>query len=215
MTDLVVGLGEIGRPLYDLLKLRNFRTVGYDPNIPEFEGTPLEEKYDMIHICIPYISESQFDGVVKPYTYLTDNVVIHSTVAKGTSKRLGCIYSPVRGVHHDMLNCLQWFAKYYSGSENMEFQKRFPNSVNVPDSDKLEVTKHVAVAMYSAFMAVQRHFEEKHPYYKQFMFELDQRYHNLPTYYNDEKKFGGHCIGPNIDFLDDEFVNFIVAKYKP
>jgi len=213
MTDLVVGLGEIGRPLYDLLKLRNFRTVGYDPNIPEFEGTPLEEKYDMIHICVPYLNETQFDDIVKPYTKLTNIVVIHSTVAPGTSKRLGCVYSPVRGVHHDMLNCLQWFSKFYSGPESIEFQKRFPNCVCVPDSTKLERTKVVDTTLYGVYMAVQRYIDDHHPIYWQFEHELHQRYGNRPILYNDRKPIGGHCVVPNLDLLGDDFLRNLIKPY--
>ncbi len=213
MTDLVVGVGEIGRPIYDLLKMRNFRVEGYDPNIPEFESTPLEEKYEMIHICVPYLDEKQFDGIVKPYTYLTDLLIIHSTVAVGTSRRLGAIYSPIRGVHHDMLNCLRSFTKYYAHHEDlMEFEKRFPKCIRLDDSDKLERTKHVLVSRYAAEMALDRYFQKHYPYYRELTFELNEKYGILPIYYNDNKEFGGHCIFPNIEFLNDDFIKKIVAE---
>lgn len=214
MTDLVVGVGEIGRPILDLLRLRNFKVSGYDPNISEFSATPIEEKYDMIHICVPYLDQKQFDGIVKPYTFLTDVVVIHSTVSVGTSKRLGAIYSPIRGVHHDMLNCLKSFTKYYAHHEDLlEFEKRFPKCIRVDDHDKLERTKHVLVARYAAEMALDRYFQKHYPYYRELTFELNEKYGILPIYYNDMKEFGGHCIKPNIEFLDDPLLHGFLKPY--
>ena len=218
MTDLVVGLGEIGKPIYDLLKERNFKVDGYDsdPSKTVINKENMYDKYDMIHICIPYHDEAQFlEALCDPkYRTMTDYLVIHSTVKEGTSDSLKAIYSPVRGVHHDMFNCLKSFTKYYAWHEDlMEFEKRFPKCIRVTDADKLERTKHVSTSMYGAFMSVQRYFQENHPYYKDFMFELNDKYGILPTYYNDKKEFGGHCIVPNLDFLNDKFINNIIGRY--
>jgi hypothetical protein len=206
----VVGLGEIGMPIYKLLRNRNFKVHGYDVD-PKKKTVMLEDRYDMIHICIPYLNEKKFLTDVAPYRIMTDNLVIHSTVSPGTSKLLNAIYSPIRGVHHDMENCLKSFPKYYSSKQdNVEFQRRFPKCVRVDDSTKLERTKLVATERYGVDMMIARYFEEKHPHYREFFFDLNERYGILPAYYNDGKEIGGHCIVPNTTLLGDKIMADII-----
>ena len=147
MTDLVVGIGEIGKQLYQLLKIRGFHVFGYDID----ESKTITNKaqvtscgiYDMIHICIPYHTEGQFERAMElnhstPYHKMTEHLVIHSTVKVGTSRKYNAIYSPVRGVHHDMFECLKWFTKFYAWNEDLvEFTKRFPNCKRVDDTEEV------------------------------------------------------------------------------
>ena len=166
MSDLVVGMGEIGRPIYDLLRQRNFKVDGYDldHDKSEIRFEDMQKRYDMIHICIPYHNEAQFlEAMSKPkYRTMTDYLVIHSTVKEGTSDSFKAIYSPVRGVHNDMLDCLKSFTKFYAWFEDsIEFKKRFPKSIRVIDADKLERTKLVSTSMYGTFMKIQRYYQEQ------------------------------------------------------
>ena len=212
MNDLVVGLGEIGKPIFQLLKNRNFKVDGYD--ILGKNSTPkLVDKYDVIHICYPY-SEKFIEDCNQYWKWRTENLVIHSTVKPGTSKKLGAIYSPVRGTHNDMLENLQWFAKFYSGEINIEFEKRFPNCIRVDDSTKLERTKIIDTTYYGLLMAFRKYVDEHHPIYWPFEYELHQRYGNRPTLYNDEKPIGGHCIIENLDLLEDKFLGDFIRRYK-
>lgn len=220
MTDLVVGIGEIGLQLYTLLKMRGFHVYGYDNDelrtITNKAQVTVCGEYDMIHICIPFVSDEQFKEAmqfneIKTYREMTEHLVIHSTVEVGTSKKYNAIYSPVRGVHHDMLECLKWFTKYYAWHEDLvEFTKRFPKCTRKDNTEKLENSKIVATSRYAVDMAIQRYFEKYYPHYPDFMFELNQRYGILPTYYNDNKIFGGHCLLPNLSLLNDSFIKKII-----
>ena len=81
MTDLVVGLGEIGRPLQQCLELRGIPVDTFD--ILDLTATTPKDQYDMIHICFPY-SDSFVEDVRK---YLKmGKVIVHSTVKAGTCK---------------------------------------------------------------------------------------------------------------------------------
>ena len=203
MTDLVVGLGEIGKPLYQLLKNRNFKVDGYDPNVQEFNAKALlAQRYDMVHIAIPWSKD--FVKIVKSYYNITDTIVIHSTVPINTSIMIGAIYSPVRGIHNDMLNQLDWFAKYYSGKVNVEFEKRFPKAINVPDPSKLERTKAMQLKYYAMLIAFRKWVDKEHPIYWHFMIELHQKFGIFPILYNDNKDIGGHCIKENQWLIEDE-----------
>ena len=112
MTDLVLGSeGQIGKPLLELLGNRNIKIEGYD----KLKPISLQNHYDMIHVAIPF--SDHFIEDVLPYRTLTDNLVIHSTVKPGTSQNLGAMYSPIRGVHHNMYWHMNQFQKYYSSFE--------------------------------------------------------------------------------------------------
>lgn len=200
MTDLVVGLGEIGRPIYQLLESRGFDVDGWDIQNP----STLKDNYDMIHICIPYSED--FHNIVSVYKPLGP-VVVHSTVAPGTCKKLDCIYSPVRGVHARMLEDLKHYAKYYSGNYNAAMMVRFQKTVNVPDSTKLETTKIICDTTYYGFLiAFRKYIDRNYEVDWSFTEEIHEKLGNRPLMYNDNKPIGGHCVVPNLDLIDDEFL---------
>ncbi|MFB5617896.1 MAG: hypothetical protein ACE5Q4_04475, partial [Nitrosopumilus sp.] len=212
MTDLVVGLGEIGRPLFELLRDRNFKVEGFDPNIPEFSDPKFNNDYDMIHICIPF--SEKFEIHAREYCGMSKNIVIHSTVMPGTSKHLGFSYSPIRGIHNNMYEHLKWFQKYYAGDiPEIEFSKRFPNYVKVDDTTKLERTKVVATSYVGVIYAFRKYIDSNYPVYWHFSNELHQMFGNQPVVYNDNKPIGGHCIIPNLDLLGDKLISDFVKKW--
>ncbi len=221
MTDLVVGLGQIGLPIHQLLKVRNFKVHGYDIN-KEKSLVKLEKmnrRYEAIHICFPYLNERQFSKYMLsetkiPYNEMTDTLVIHSTVKPGTSKKYSAIYSPIRGTHNDMFENLQWFSKYYSSrSHSKEFEKRFPNCIRVTDSVKLERTKVVDTTYEAFLIAFRKYIDQHYPIYWSFEYELHQKYGNRPIMYNDGKPIGGHCLIPNLDLLGDKFLGDFIRRY--
>lgn len=208
MADLVVGLGEIGQPLFNLLQNRNFKVKGIDPKFPETSKN-LNGKYDMVHICIPY--DQNFLNVVRGYEEYSDNIVIHSTVQPKTTARLNkdlesnVFYSPVRGIHNYMYEHLQKFQKYYSNSSaNMEFEKRFPNSLGVANPTSLEFTKILVDTSYLGVLVWYRKFVDSiHPVYWHYASQINEVYGNRPILYNDGKDIGGHCVKPNLRLIND------------
>ncbi len=210
MPDLVAGLGEIGMPMLQLLKHRNFMVEGVDSVLtPEFK---FQDHYDMIHICFGY--SDKFNDIVRNFRTMSDKIIIHSTVKPNTSKELGVIYSPIRGTHNDMFENLQWFSKYYSSSSfDLEFEKRFPNCVRVKDSTKLERTKIMDTTYYGMLIAFRKWVDENYPVYWAFSHELHQRYGNRPVMYNDGKSISGHCIVPNLDLLGDNLISDFIRRY--
>ena len=72
MKDVVVGLGEIGKPIFTLIS-KSFKTIGYDKNpklIPKPNRNYMDLPTRFLHICIPY--NKSFDSNVKK---LITNVV--------------------------------------------------------------------------------------------------------------------------------------------
>ena len=56
MTDIIVGMGEVGKTLLDLLVERNFDCVGIDIDTSKcqnyFENSKIENP-ECLHICLP------------------------------------------------------------------------------------------------------------------------------------------------------------------
>lgn len=105
-NHLVVGLGEIGYALQNILK---------SDWVDIKDGDFTIRSYEFMHICIPY--SSKFDDLVLQYQkiFTPRYTVIHSTVPVGTSRRLGALHSPVRGIHPNIEKGLRTFEKYVGG----------------------------------------------------------------------------------------------------
>jgi len=217
MPDLVVGLGEIGNPILKLLKNRNFKVDGYDICIIKSKKFLNKESkyYEVIHICIPD-SDDFVDKVIK-YGRLTDFIIIHSTVEPGTTEKINSkakarvIYSPIRGVHNDMYDQIEWFSKFYASNEReIKFEKRFPKCIRVDDSKKLENSKINQLKYYGLNIAFRKFIDSKSPMYWEFFIELHQKFGIYPIMYNDEKQISGHCILENMEKGgSDEITKFI------
>jgi len=97
---VVVGLGEIGKPLLDLIA-QHYDAVGVDI-------APVEEvhKADVMHVCYPY-QIKDFVGETVRYIerYQPEVTIINSTVGVGTTREIAdrasaaVVNSPVRGKH--------------------------------------------------------------------------------------------------------------------
>src|ERR1700719_2977721 len=111
---VVVGLGEVGKPLLALLS-KHYETVGVDLVLPEH---PLG-KVDVLHVCYPF-EIKDFMGETARYIDLfkPSLTVINSTVAIGTTRAVAertgtkLAHSPVRGKHVRMLEELSNYVKF-------------------------------------------------------------------------------------------------------
>ena len=111
---VVAGLGEVGRPLLELLST-HYRTIGVDIKPP---AEPLGE-VDVLHVCYPF-EIKDFIGETAHYIdkYKPRLTVINSTVAVGTTRavaeRTGAAVanSPVRGKHVRMLQEMRSYTKF-------------------------------------------------------------------------------------------------------
>ena len=121
--DVVAGLGEIGKPILQLLS-KDRLTIGYDVNDTLMDKKKFHkyEKLDteFLHICIPF-SDSFIKNVISLSSkFSTKVIVIHSTISPGTTSKLQSqlqipvIYSATRGVHKRMLHDLKRYVKFYA-----------------------------------------------------------------------------------------------------
>jgi UDP-N-acetyl-D-mannosaminuronate dehydrogenase len=131
---LVVGLGEVGRPLFELLnESESFSVYGFDTNRTKMrevgqDQDKLPNEVDVMHICIPCEDQEKFVDVVARNASLfrPKLVIVNSTVPPGTTmkvyKRCGGLvaHSPIRGVHRS-LEHMKWelkrWTKYVGGAD--------------------------------------------------------------------------------------------------
>ena len=124
---IVAGLGEIGKPILQLLSKSN-HVIGYDINqklmdikrFNKYENIPTS----FLHICIPF-SKNFIPNVLSLYKKFEPQIiVIHSTISPNTTKfiqeklKIPVIYSATRGVHRRMLSDLKRYTKFFAIENN-------------------------------------------------------------------------------------------------
>jgi len=131
-TVLVVGLGEIGRALFEVLKEKgSFTVYGLDMDQAKMQAaqqdiSKIPKKIDTMHICLPCKEQNSFINNVADYAaqFKPKLLIINSTVPPGTTKKTQhyctCLvaHSPMRGVHkspkHMKWELKRW-TKYVGG----------------------------------------------------------------------------------------------------
>ena len=219
-----IGIGEIGRPLYELLK-GVCRTLPIDPiYYPENQGKIVD--CDFMHVCIPGELE-HFDKIVLDYIhrYEPDIVFIHSTVVPGTCRQIQnqtkvpILNSPVHGKHQDnqMKKDMLRYPKYVGMPEGF-----FESSVEdvvlkhltavgfgdiriIEGTENSEWAKILSTTQFGLFVAwaqeVERicdEFDLDYEYVTDFFpIQEDSRGPIYPGF------IGGHCVMPNIKLIKE------------
>ena len=225
---LVVGLGEVGRAIFDLLKESGrFEVYGLDldkAKMQEIGQTSLPNEVDVIHICTPCKSQTEFVESVAGYAkqFTPRLVIINSTVPPGTtmstSKRCDCLVanSPFRGVHLNPEH-MKWELKRwtkYIGGANAEAGKAadehfraFGLKTKVLKSCAETELAKLFETTYRAWMVTC--FQEMHRMSRYLGADFDQvvdfladthrvRY-DRPVMFPDV--IGRHCVVPNVQLL--------------
>lgn len=212
-TAVVAGLGEIGRPLLEILS-RAHTTHGIDVAIP-YKGAG---NVDVLHICYPF-EITDFVGETARYIAMLKPAVtvIHSTIAVGTTRAVAAraaspvVHSPVRGKHIRMAQELQSYAKFVgsddpaAGSrvaahlEAAGMTTKMLSSSRASELAKLTETTYFGVLIAWA-QEVERYcdvsgvgYEEVASFYKEIKF--------FPPVSYFPGVIGGHCVMPNIKIL--------------
>lgn len=209
----VVGLGEIGKPILELVSKHN-DAVGVDI-------APLTErieKMDFLHICYPFqipdfVGETaRYIGLFKPAL-----TIINSTVAIGTTRAIAnrtgvaVVNSPVRGKHVRMLQDLCHYTKFVGANdptagktaaehfESLGLRTKVLSSFEATELAKLTETTYFGL-MIAWAQEIERHCDR-----------LGASYDEVTSFYEEIKFFppvkyfpgviGGHCVMPNVELL--------------
>lgn len=215
MQHLVIGLGEVGSAVKEILKCH-----GLDFNKDSSaNGGP----YDMIHICFPY--SDSFVLSVKNYQNLfkARYVVIHSTVPLGTCDPHHWIHSPIRGIHPNLVEGIKTFTKYFGGVNAEvaahEFAEKKITTLVTTKASHTEALKLWDTTQYGVMIALQK---EIYAYCNRHDLPFDLVYKHANMSYNegytklekpevvrpylDQKDgpIGGHCVMPNAMIIREQ-----------
>lgn len=209
---IVVGLGEVGKPLLDLEAERH-EAFGVDLAPMEAPG-----KVDVLHICIPF-EIPDFIGESARYIdlYRPELTVINSTVGIGTTRavaeRSGAVVvnSPIRGKHVRMLDELRMYTKFIGAMDRVAAKRAADHFESIGMKTKVlsspEATELAKLTETTYFGLLIAWAQEVERYCDQFGVSYDE----VVSIYEEIKylpqvKFfpgviGGHCVMPNIEIL--------------
>ena len=210
---IVAGLGEVGRPLLELLAT-HYRTVGVDIKPP---AEPVGE-VDVLHICYPF-EIKDFIGETAHYIdkYKPRLTVINSTVAVGTTRavavRTGAAVanSPVRGKHVRMLQEMRSYTKFVAAIDPADaayaaehFKAAGLKTKVLAAPEATELAKLTETTYFGLMIAWAQEIER-------YCDRTDQSYDEIVSIYDEIPFFpttkyfpgviGGHCVMPNIKIL--------------
>ena len=227
---LVVGLGEIGRTLFELLKEEDSFTVcGLDLDETKMRTTgqdrsKLPNEVDTMHVCLPCKIQEKFVDIVASYAkqFKPKLLIINSTVPPGTTKKIyeqyNCLvaHSPVRGVHKNP-KYMEWelkrWTKYVGGvntkatdAARKHFEKIGLKVKTLKSCAETELAK-LFETTYRAWMIAC--FQEMHRMSRQFNCDFDEAVDFLEDTHRLRLDrpvmfpgfIGGHCLIPNTESL--------------
>jgi len=217
---LVIGLGEIGHPLFRFLRVfgQGIEVYGRDIAQSGLEPADWEPGPHVIHICFPY-SESFVDYVLTYIRqYKPDLCIIHSTVQPGTTDAIAqqvngmMAYSPIRGRHGGMERDLLKYRKFVASPTYLgevaarETLRACGFEVEVMDKPAaLELAK-ILETTYSGLLIAWAQEMERYAdtvgaefwHVVQFLAEPP----HLPRVIFQPGHIGGHCIMQNLELLN-------------
>ena len=231
--DIVVGLGEIGLPIFKLLS-KKIKIDGFDKieklNSNKFSNI---KNIEFMHICIPFSKDFEKSVLQLTKKFNPDGIVIHSTISPNTTKKLQTkldlpiIYSATRGVHKRMLKDLKRYTKFFAvynyAPKSKWASRTFKNKLKkcgvktkqLSQPITLELAKVVCDTSYYGwlinFAQISKIIADKENvnYDEMWSFtdEIQKFLKNRPKMF--PGFIGGHCVIPNLDLVNDKSLNQI------
>jgi UDP-N-acetyl-D-mannosaminuronate dehydrogenase len=215
-TVVIVGLGEVGKPLFEIIKTHH-EVFGVDIDL----AAPIE-RCDVMHVCFPFRDQKFADQVLEYIRrYQPALTIINSTVAPGTSRHIAgesgasVVNSPVRGKHARMQEELLHYKKFIgaldleSGARAVEhFESVGMRTKLLSCPEATEIAKLTETTYFGVMIAWAQEVER-------YCREVGASYDEVVSFYEEVKFFppvkyfpgviGGHCVMPNIAILRQQF----------
>jgi len=210
---IVLGLGEVGKPLFDIISVHH-STIGVDVTPPKERP----ENVDVMHVCYPF-QIRDFLGETERYIELFKPrlTVINSTVAVGTTRKISemtgtaLVHSPVRGKHARMQEELYLYRKFVGSIDAAAAHKAADHFASVglqtqilESPEATELAKLTETTYFGLMIAWAQQVER-------FCETAGADYKEVISFYEEVKFFppvkyfpgviGGHCVMPNIEIL--------------
>jgi UDP-glucose 6-dehydrogenase len=222
---LVVGVGEIGGPLLEIIRA-HYEAYGLDikpdPQIPPCE---------IMHLCFPFDGDNFIRHSVRYIEqYRPSLAIVNSTVAPGTTRKIALesgidvVNSPVLGKHARMKQEMLQYTKFVGAITKEAGERTVQHFAKVGIKTKLlgspetsELAKLTETTYFGVLIAwaqeVERYCKEVGVNYD----EVASFYEEIP--YLPRVKFfpgviGGHCVMPNIKILKTRFKSGILEAIE-
>lgn len=230
-TVLVLGLGEIGGTLFELLKENEdkFTVYGLDLDPAKMKAfgqsdSKMPQSVDTLHVCLPCSNRDVFTNATVNYAkrFKPKLVIINSTVPPGTTMEVHaqckCLvaHSPSRGVHRNP-EYMKWemkrWTKYVGGADQKStvaarkhFEKMKLKVKTLKSCKETELAK-LFETTYRAWMVAC--FQEMHRISRKFDADFDETVDFLEDTHRVRfdrpimfpGPIGGHCLIPNTELL--------------
>ena len=215
-TTVVVGLGEVGGPLLQVIEAAGGPSAGIDVDTVAY---PPRGSVGVLHICMPFEIDD-FVGEAARYVDLLapELTIVNSTVAIGTTRALqqrtgtAVAYSPVRGKHARMREELTHYVKYVGADDAATARRAAEHFTSlgmqtkvVASTETAELTKLSETTYFGLLIAWAQTVDR-------WSDELGVDYDEVVSFYEEIGFFppvkyfpgviGGHCAMPNIELLD-------------
>lgn len=227
----VLGIGEVGRSIVELFK-KKYQVLKKDKKYDDIKTNKIE----VLHVCIPY--SNNFSKIVTSQIKKNNPelVIIHSTVAPGTSSAINLetntpvVHSPIMGTHDNLPKHILKFKKFIGPVDikSANLAKKHLQLVGIKtkvlnksiDSElgKLLDTAYYAWNIIFGKIAWEICGELNANYevvYKEFNKTYNEGYKNTkknvtrPVLNYLRGPIGGHCVIPNAVILDKLITNVI------
>lgn len=219
MGNLVIGMGEVGNGVFNVLRTR------VSAYARDKESIPILQKIDYLHIAIPYTED--FKEQVKNYMELYNPkvTIVYSTVPIGTCEELGVVHSPVEGKHPVIGLSIQNSARWLGSSDKKlltKAKKLWEKIVPVrelPSANFTEALKLLSTTEYGVNIEFARYKKKigddlgvDYVAMKQWNLDYNQLYKRLGM--EQFQKFildppegpkGGHCVTNNAKLLYEQY----------
>jgi UDP-N-acetyl-D-mannosaminuronate dehydrogenase len=220
---VVVGLGEVGKPLLELVS-KHHNVVGVDisPPATRIEGV------DFLHICYPFVIRDFMCETARYIELFRPTLtIINSTVAIGTTRAIAertgaaVVHSPVRGKHTRMLDEIRAYTKFIGaidpavGQQAAEhFDSTGLKTKILSSPEATELAKLTETTYFGLMIAWAQDVER-------YCDQSGQDYEEISSFYEEIRFFppvkyfpgiiGGHCVMPNIEILS-KFNNSVILR---
>ena len=208
---LVIGLGEVGRPLLEILS-GTHQAAGRDVEDLAFHGVRI------LHLCFPFGPD--FVAAAHHYVsrYEPEVVVVNSTVVPGTTRAIqqatgtAAVYSPVRGKHARMTEELLRYRKFLAGTSleavaavEEHFAAAGMTTRRMSSFESLELAKLLETTYFGVLVAWAQEMDRyatsvDADYWETLGFFEEIGF--LPPVGFEPGYIGGHCVMPNLDLLE-------------
>lgn len=232
MRSIVVGLGETGLPLYQILREAYGDSVAGLDTDPErqalADAKPIKGQYEVLNICIGW-SDRFFEIVNQQQEQWEPQfTIIHSTVPVGTTGRFKrAVHSPILGTHTRMKQDLRTYTKWIGGKQAHDAERYLSGAglrtYVMPSSDHTEYLKLRCLVAYGnaiAFAAYDAENRSKLGIKDDEVYNWDANYndHVLPSLKRPvitpphDGKIGGHCVVPGARLLNKDYPSHLLDE---